>query len=126
MTETITTPNVGLTPRFYSGELNENGRETVVVFNLPGWTSAYIDLLVVMQDVNSNTNQLFYSTQLSAVRQWDQAPILSVLHQQFSAGTGLYEASPAFDGNDFTVTVAQGAFATNTTWKIQVNYMLAR
>jgi hypothetical protein len=97
------------------------------VFNLPGWTSAYAHVLVVMQDVNSNTNQLFYDAQFACVRQWDQAPQLTQLNQQFSHGTGLYSVNVAFDGaNDFVVTVVQGGFDTVTSWKVQVDYMMGR
>lgn len=117
----------GLTSRFYQGSLGQNSAAATKVFQLAGWTSAYAKVLILVQDVNSNTNQLFYGAQFACVRQWDQPATLKMLEGEFNSGTGLYTADVSFDSdNNFVVTIKQGGFDTVTSWKLQVEYMFGR
>jgi len=97
----------------------------------PGWTSAYLNLVVLIQDVNSDTNQLYFGADYAVIQQWDTGPTVTLLSQNFSLNQGnpagpIYSVSIAPQGNNIVVTVAQNGFNTNSVYNIVAQTLMGQ
>jgi hypothetical protein len=109
----------------YQGSLNNNQSVPVTVLTSPGWTSVYLNLIILIQDVNSNTNQLYFGADYSVIQQWNTGPTVGVLANNFSLNNGgIYSFSVQPQGNNIVVTVAQSGFATNSVYTIAATVLV--
>jgi hypothetical protein len=123
-TPMVGTATAGLITRIFTGQLRANQSSVNTIYTLPGWTSSYVNLLVLAADVNSDTNSLYWSAAYAWYRQWDQAPQSHLLQSNFSWGQGNYTASCVATGNDIQVKLSQLGFDTVTKFQIIAQYML--
>lgn len=114
----------GLITHIFTGQLRANQSSVNTIFTLPGWTSAYLNVLILAADVNSDTNSLYFSASYAWFRQWDQAPQSHVLESNFSWGQGNYTAASTASGNDIQVKLSQLTFDTVTKYQIITQHML--
>lgn len=123
-TPMVGTAAAGLITRIFTGQLRANQTSINTIFTLPGWTSSYVNVLVLAADVNSDTNSLYYGATYAWYRQWDQAPQSHVLQAGFLWGQGNYIAGCVASGNDIQVKLSQLGFDTVTKFQIVAQYML--
>lgn len=114
----------GLITKIFTGTLGANQRAVNTVFTLPGWTSAYLDVLVLAHDVNSDTYSKYFGASYAWYRQWDTAPRVNVLRTDFNWGQGsLYGVQTVAAGNDIQIVLSQGSFSTVTRYQVIARYM---
>jgi hypothetical protein len=97
----------------------------------PGWTSAYLNLVVLIQDVNSNTNQLYWGADYAVIQQWDTGPKIALLAKNFSLDQGqipggIYNLTVLPQGNNIVVTVTQKGFDTNSVYNITASVLMGQ
>ncbi len=120
----VANATAGLITHIFTGQLRANQTSVNTVFTLPGWTSAYLNVLVLAADVNSDTNSLYYSASYAWFRQWDQAPQSHLLQSNFNWGQGNYATASVASGNDILVKLSQLGFDTVTKYQIITQHML--
>lgn len=109
----------------YSGSLNNNQSIPVTVMTCPGWTSAYLSLIVLIQDVNSNTHQLYVGEDYTVIQQWDTGPVLSLLANNFLRNNGgIYGMTVHTQGNNIVVNLSQSGFDTNSVYNIAATVLM--
>ncbi|HET7460436.1 MAG TPA: hypothetical protein VFJ82_04275 [Longimicrobium sp.] len=123
-TQVVGNATAGLITRIFTGQLRANQTSTNTIYTLPGWTSSYVNLLVLAADVNSDTNSLYWSASYAWYRQWDRPPQPHLLQQNFNWGQGNYTAASVASGNDIQVQLTQLGFDTVTRFQIVAQYML--
>jgi hypothetical protein len=120
----VANATAGLITHIFTGELRANQSSVNTIFTLPGWTSSYVNVLILAADVNSDTNSLYFSAAYAWFRQWDQAPQSHILQSNFNWGQGNYTAACVASGNDIQVKLSQLSFDTVTEFQIITQHML--
>lgn len=109
----------------YSGSLNNNQSAQATVLTCPGWTSAYLSLIVLVQDVNSNTHQLYVGEDYTVIQQWNTGPVISLLANNFLRNNGgIYGMTLHTEGNNIVVNLTQNGFDTNSVYTIAATVLM--
>ncbi len=117
--------NDGRTVVIFTGTLlNPGDTQTHTIYDLPGWTSSYLELMALAYDVNSDTHRLFHHGEYGWYRRWNLAPEVQVLGTPINGGTGDYTLETIASGNSIQVRVTYiGDIATNSEYTIIAKYM---
>lgn len=118
-----TATTTGLVQQIFKGRIDNDQTRTFDILTLPGWRSSYIEVIALVQDVNSDTNRQFFHAEYGWYREWDTPPKEVVL-AKVEQNTGIYKIDTVANGNIIQVRLNQHGFDTATYFKIIVNYML--
>ncbi len=120
--------NDGRSVAIFTGTLlNPGDTQTHTIYDLPSHTSSHLELLAVVQDINSDTNRLYHHGEYGWYREWTNAPTKQVLGTPINAGTGSYTLETIASGNSIQVKVTYvGSYATNTDYRIIAKWMTGR
>jgi hypothetical protein len=108
----------------FNGGLRAGQVQKHTILTLPSHRSAYVDLLIMAHDMNSNTYRYYLKAHYAVWREWDRAPqqkTLSTIFQDIPGNN--FSGGLVIEGNDVKAQISQGGFDTVVQYTIVANHI---